>query len=631
MTSPEIKLNEVLPTAAPTISQLLADLDARPTPASYMRAARSLNQLTGALQAELKPIKLSLLSSYTINSLVPYLVVEGAREGFLISTQVAPFNSVSQELLDPQSQTARFNPDIVVVAQLLEDVAPASSYDFLGVDHEDMKGEAASQVSELTMALETFRTRCSSGFIIHNFPRTATAMLGIAEAMSERTQSDFVRQINASLTREVRQIPDSVVLDFDLLCAAVGYHRSRDTRGWYMGHAPLSAEILPTLARELAQIVRVMRGKPRKCLVLDLDNTLWGGVVGEDGLAGIQIGDGYPGNIFRDFQRRVLQLHQRGALLAINSKNNETDALDVFRSRPEMVLGLDAFAAVRMNWNDKPSNMVSIAEELNIGIDSLVFFDDNPVERALMREMLPEVLTLSVPDDPVLFSSVLDEARPFDRPTLTREDRERGTLQRAEKLRRTEKASHHSLEEFLGSLKLSVEIDELREADLPRVADLFRKTNQFNVTTRRHSAADLAGMRHDSKTGVFSLRASDRFGAHGLVGAAIVKLSDGTAIVDSFLLSCRVIGRGVESALLAQLIDWARARGAAQMRAQFIPTSRNAPSAGFYESHGFSASGGEDDNEWTLDLNGPLPAWPPHISLSGAAGLAVRMSDEVTA
>ena len=606
------------------VSDALAAVDAHPTPGGYARAARTIAGDRGALE----PLAVALLASYTIDTLVPYLVVESARREFALDTRVGAYHSVLQELLDPDSGTARQQPDVVVIAQQLDDVSPALVYDYLGMSTEARSAASTGVVGTLVDAMRAFRGRHSCTFIVHNFALPAAPLLGLAEPMSTDSRTDAVRRINDALAAAARSMSDVVILDFDLLCATVGYGRWRDERGWYLGRAPLSAALCVPLAREHARILHALRGTPRKCLVLDLDNTLWGGVVGEDGLEGIHIGTSYPGNVFLDFQRVMLQLHARGVLLALNSKNNESDVLEVFAARTEMLLGPEHFAAMRINWSDKPANMRSIADELNIGVDSLVFFDDSPGERARMRQALPEVLTLEVPPDPMGYVGVLEEARPFERMVLSDEDRRRGSIERQQRARKLESATASSLQEFLQGLEMRVTIRAIDAADAPRVVDLLRKTNQFNVTTRRHTAAQLDAMLQDSAVGAFSVRASDRFGDHGLVGVALARVEGTVATIDSFLLSCRVIGRGVESALLVHVVEWARAHGAGVLVGAFVATPNNAPAADLYSRHGFRQDSGGDrlrDGEgarWTLDLAGSVPPWPAHIARDLAGELS---------
>lgn len=593
-----------------SVSSVLESLDRRPTPAAYHQAARDLASVSG----NLTPVRIALLASFTIEPLVPFLRVEAARCGFAADMYVAPFDAVSQELLDPSSGCARHRPNVVFVARLLEDVSPALHDQFLSLDARQVAGEAERVIAETITALSTFRQHSNAAVVVHNFPCPPGA-LGIYEAMASESQTHAVWSLNERLAAATRSMAGSFVLDFDRVCADVGYRHWRDTRTWFLGRAPLSVAALPALAAVQATFIQALHGVPRKCLVLDLDNTLWGGVVGEDGVAGIQLGHTYPGNVFRAFQRALTQLHDRGVLLAINSKNNPADVDEVFRRHPDMVLRPEHVAAMRTNWRDKPDNMLEIAQELNLGVDSLVFFDDNPAERALMRRALPDVLTIEVPDDPMAYVGCLRASGAFERLSFTEEDRGRTRMYHAIRERARIEQSAVSVEQFLGTLQMQVSISATDAFSFPRVLELIHKTNQFNLTTRRWSAAELSAVMGDAETGVFSLRLSDRFGDQGIVGVAIARVNGTVGEIDTLLLSCRVIGRQVETAFLRFLADWAAAHGALHLEGEFIETAKNAPARDVYARHGFREVGqARGRSRWRLDLHGAELQWPRHIA-----------------
>lgn len=589
------------------LDQVLATLDERPTVAAYLQAARQVS----AFKEQLAPVRVALLASFTIDSIVPFLVVEAARLGFVAEVYVAPFNSVKQELLGADSGCIRHQPDVVFVANVLGDVCPALTHDVL-------PGQIAPQIEALVVdvvtPLQEFRKRSAAAVVLHNFSRPETPALGIYEPMAANSQTEAINGVNAQLTKAIGGIAGGYILDLDRVCANVGYSNCYDDRMWYLGRSPFSVQAWQALAQEQATFIRALRGPQRKCLVLDLDNVLWGGIIGESGLANIKLGQTYPGSVFRDFQQAVLELRGRGVLLAINSKNNAADVEEVFRSHPDMLLKMEHFACTRINWQDKPQNMREIASELNIGLESLVFFDDNPAEQALMRQALPQVLTLPVPPEPIKYIKVLRESRAFDRLSLTEEDLRRGEMYQEQTARRQLQQSATSVEDFLTGLQMTVSIEPVDDFAFPRVVDLLQKTNQFNLTTRRHSAGQLRGMIDDADHGVFCLRVADRFGDNGIVGAAIVQRRDDNVRIESFLMSCRVIGRTVETAFLSFLADWAKDWGLTAMEGEFIPTAKNAPAADFYARHGFTQVGCTDlGSRWRLDLKTVSFQWPAYI------------------
>ncbi|MFL5733181.1 MAG: HAD-IIIC family phosphatase [Chloroflexia bacterium] len=597
------------------LDEILALVDERSPVAAYTQAAREVRSLDG----QLRPARVALLSSFTINSLVPYLQVEAARYGFGADMYVGPYNSVRQELLNPSSGCVTHHPDVVFVAQQLSEASPALVEDYLALDTAAVEQSMQGVVTDLVTALKEFRKLSDAVVVVHNFALPQYPLLGIYEPMAQGSQTETIRRLNALLVEEVKAVPGVYVLDYDRLCASVGYRDWQDDKMWYLGHAPLSALALPVLARAQAAYVQAIVGKPRKCLVLDLDNTLWGGVVGEDGVAGVKLGHTYPGSAYRRVQQALLQLYRQGVLLAINSKNNQADVDEIFRSHPDMVLKPEHFASSRINWQTKPENMLEIAAELNIGVDSLVFFDDNPVERAAMRQALPQVLTLDVPSDPMKYAQALLESRAFDKLSLTDEDRRRGQMYREQAERQRLETSAGSLEGFYRDLQMAVSIQPVDDFALPRVVDLIHKTNQFNLTTRRHPASKVSEMAADPHYGVFSLQVADRFGDNGIVGVGIVQVEGESANLDSMLLSCRVIGRTVETAFLHRMVTWAREQGATEVRGEFLPTAKNAPAQGFFAQHGFTqVSADETGSKWRLDLSNLPFEWPEYIKDEGS-------------
>jgi FkbH-like protein len=385
----------------------------------------------------------------------------------------------------------------------------------------------------------------------------------------------------------------------------------------HMGAMRLGEQVLGAVAREYARYIAPLKGRTRKCVVLDLDNTLWGGIVGEDGLHGIRLGDTSPGSEYRELQQYLLTLPQRGILLALNSKNNPEDALEVLRSHGSMLLREEAFSAVRINWRPKPDNMREIAAELNIGLDSLVFVDDNPKERELMRQALPEVLTVELPNDPALYRSTLEALPELQSLVITDEDRARASQYRANRQREVVRTSATSLDDYLRSLEIVVEIADATDAMIPRVHQLFQRTNQFNLTTRRYEAGELAARARSNEWRLYALRARDRFGEHGLVAAALVRATLPEWSVDSLLMSCRVIGYGVETSLVATIVAEARASGASAVTGELIPTKKNAPARDFYERHFFSREGEDESGvtRWRYDLSSSSLQPPPWVHL----------------
>lgn len=342
--------------------------------------------------------------------------------------------------------------------------------------------------------------------------------------------------------------------------------------------------------------------KRKKCIVLDLDNTLWGGVLGEDGISGIKIGGDYPGKAFLFFQKSLLELSKTGVILTVSSKNNEADVQEAWEKNPFMVLRKDHFAAYRINWNDKATNIRELAEELNIGLDSFVFVDDNPTERELIRQMLPMVSVPEFPTQPyelpVFFKEIVDSY--FRVYTITEEDKQKTDQYKANAARSREQSSFSDLESFLESLDIQLIVEAANEFNIPRIAQMTQKTNQFNLTTRRYTDSDIKGFL-ESGWKIWCISVMDRFGDSGITGTIFV--SDDA--IDTLLLSCRILGKGIETAFLKCVLGVLKEQGIKKVRADYLPTPKNAQVSDFYDRCGFTcvdvAANGEKSYE--LDLN----------------------------
>jgi HAD superfamily phosphatase (TIGR01681 family) len=437
-----------------TVLDVIDTLDRRRTVAEYQSAARALDERRG----NLRPIRVALLASFAIEPLVPFLLAEAARLGFDADVYVGPFNAVHQELLDPHSGCARHRPDIVFITQMLGDVCPALNDDYLAQTSDGVDRLIDETVAACVNTIRAYRERSGATVILSNFGIPTTPVLGIFEAMADGSQTSAIRRLNTRLVESARALPGLYIEDVDRLAAQVGQSRWYDMRMWCLARAPLSGHALPVLAASHAAFVNAAFAAPRKCLVVDLDNTLWGGRLGEQGIDGIALGQTYPGNAFRRFQQALLALSRRGILLAINSKNHQDEALEALRSHPDMVLRPHHFSAIQINWNEKADNMLAIADALAIGVDSLVFFDDSPAECAAMRLLRPEVLTIQAPKDVIDYPSALVRSSAFERLSIAAEDGRRAEMYRDEVRRQQHRVSAASVGEFLESLQMAAEI-----------------------------------------------------------------------------------------------------------------------------------------------------------------------------
>jgi FkbH-like protein len=426
---------------------------------------------------------------------------------------------------------------------------------------------------------------------------------GILDAQRADNAAEAIQRINRGLRALAGEHRGVYVLDYDALVARHGREKWGDARKWLTVRLPVASANLPHLAREWLRFLHPLAGKVAKCVAVDLDNTLWGGVIGEDGMNGIRLGAEYPGAAFQELQRALLDLKRRGILLAVCSKNNPADAMEALSGHPGMVLQPRDFAAMRINWNEKARNLREIAAELNIGLDTIAFLDDNPVERQQVREQAPEAIVIHLPQDPMGYSQAVRDCPWLERLTLSEEDRQRGEYYAAQRERVELERSVTSKEDFYRGLEQVAEIAPVNAQTLARVSQLTQKTNQFNLTTRRYTEQQIAEMAASPAWRVWSLRVKDRYADNGLVGVAIAKVDGQVCEIDSFLMSCRVIGRTLETALLAHLAADARERGAKILQGWFLATKKNAPAQEFYRDHGFEVA--EQTAEgvlWKLDL-----------------------------
>ncbi|MGH7727484.1 MAG: HAD-IIIC family phosphatase [Vulcanimicrobiaceae bacterium] len=568
------------------------------------------------------PIRIALASSFTVDHLVPYADLSCRLAGLRPHLYVSPFNSWARDVIDEHSALRAFEPEILFLAVALDDLVPALAGSLPSEALERLGDEALERV----VAVAQRYCSWSQGrpLVVHAFHSAFAAPEGILDGRFTPSRAEWIASLNARLATALRALPNALLLDLTAAASVAGGSLEDEPKLRHLAGMRLPPRALAGIGRAYARYAAPARGLVRKCVVLDLDNTLWGGVLGEDGQDGIRLGEGAPGSEFVEFQRYLHSLAERGILLAINSKNNADEALAAIRSHPAMILREADFSAMRINWQPKPDNMLELARELNIGVDSLVFIDDNPEERERMRRLRPEVLTVELPRDPALYRATLEALPQLQALAITNEDRGRVDTYRTARLREQSKQSAGSVDEYLRSLEIRIEIARAERGAFARVAQLFARTNQFNVTTRRYELADIERFAADPALRLWVLRSQDRFGEHGLVAVTLVRCVAQVWTLDSFLMSCRVIGYGIETALLAFVAERARAAGAARLEGEFVPTAKNAPARELFATHGFRrderASDGDVANverqRWTLALAGAgEPLVPPWIAL----------------
>ncbi|HYH46514.1 MAG TPA: HAD-IIIC family phosphatase [Thermoanaerobaculia bacterium] len=538
-------------------------------------------------------VHVAYLGNFTLDLLPREVEKRAAAEGLRATGYVGRFGQHVQELLESGGALATPPPDVALLALSLPLLRPEALAGFAALSADGRRALRDEVLAHVGEWARLARERLPATLVIANFVAPARLAAGVADARLAYGEARFYLDLNLGLLEMFAGDPRVQVLDLDRLAARFGKDRVRDSKLFYLARMEWSPAFLPLVAEELVRHLRAARGLARKCLVLDLDNTLWGGVVGEDGPAGVRVGPGDPvSEAFLDFQRRVKALQSRGVLLALCSKNNPADVREVFAVRPEMPLRLADFAAVEVSWEPKHEGLRRIAAELNIGLDALVFLDDNPAEVSLIEQQLPAVKAVALPADPALYVGVLDGLTDFEKAAILEDDLQKTDQYRQNRERRDLERQTGDLSDYLASLETELTLRRATAADLPRAHQLFTKTNQFNVTTRRYGLPELEAFAAGPDSELWLAAARDRFGDLGVIGACLLRRDSspaggGILEIDSFLLSCRALGRGIESAVMNHLKRRLAESGAAELRARFHPTPKNAPAAGFFEKQGF--------------------------------------------
>lgn len=585
---------------------------AQPTPAVAPAAVAAFERLRD--RVPFTRCRLAILRSFTVEPMLPLLRAMAFAAGIDLDILVTDFGTYTQDILDPGSRLYAFEANVVILAVQSRDLSPPLWESFASLSEAEVSAAVGNASSSMTGLLEAFRSRSSAALVVHTLQLPPSPANGVFDAQAAFGQREAFARINREIAAAARGHDHVYLLDYEALVARHGSEAWHDERLWAVSRLPIRPANLVHLAREWMRFLHPLTGRVAKVLAVDLDNTLWGGVIGEDGMDGIKVGRDLGGLPFLNLQRAILDLHARGVVLAICSKNNTADAMEALQKHPGMLLRPSHFAAHRTNWQDKATNLREIAAELNLGIDSVAFIDDNPVERTWVRKQAPEVFVLDLPTDPGRYASALRDWPIFERLRLTEEDRNRASFYAQDRERGELQSSAKSLEEFLQQLQIRISIDRMTPQTLPRIAQLTQKTNQFNLTTRRYSEGEMAAMASDPGVRIYALSASDRFGENGLVGVAILRLAPAAWTIDTLLMSCRVIGRTIETALIAHIAADARAAGASTLLGEFIPTKKNAPAKDFFATHGFAGvgeAGAGGAQRWELPLSSDPPLAPP--------------------
>lgn len=552
----------------------------------------SYSQIQGELNAErmaaLPPFRTAVLRNVVIEPIEPYLRYLAYQVGSNLRCEFSEYDNVFQEAVGGHKGILNGHIDCVLVFIKLDNLSWDLARRFASLPPERIEGEKERIKAFITSVLTGIRKQTAALILWGGFELPIHPSLGIVDYQQKSGQTACVTELNQFLRDALQAHKNAYVLDLNGCLARVGAKNFYDPRYWHIGKAPYSREALEEISNEVFKYIRPLKGKNKKCLVLDCDNVLWGGIVGEEGLGGIKLGRTYPGSAYCEFQQEILNLYHRGVVLALCSKNNAEDVWEVFRQHPDMLLRKEHIAAAQLNWRDKVTNLRQIAADLNLGLESFVFLDDSPFEIGQVRQYLPEVEVVQLPlDRAVEYRDIVAAGGWFDTLTISEEDKQRGAMYRAEAARKELQMQSQDLEGYYSSLEMVLEIRFADQFSIPRIAQLTQKTNQFTLTTRRYSDAQIQELSQSDSADVIYLQLKDRFGESGLTGVCILKYDGDRALIDSFLLSCRVLGRGVEDAFLVQCMNRAKWRGCASAIGEYRPTAKNDQVKDFYSERHF--------------------------------------------
>jgi FkbH-like protein len=571
------------------------------------RLSRSIEQASqnGRSLAPLVPFRLGIVSNATSHFLVPALVATAARHGIALKCIEAGFDQAMQEALLPDSSLRVAQPDAVLLA-----------LDYRGLplratpgDAEAARQTVAAVLDHVDRMRQGLRANGKTICILQTLARPVETHFGSLDLVLPGTLRSLIDAINRGLAERVAT-SDDLLFDVAGLAETVGLADWHAPTLWNMAKLPFASTFLPLYADHACRLIAALRGKSRRCLILDLDNTVWGGVIGDDGLEGIVIGPGdATGEAHLAVQQTALRLRERGVVLAVSSKNTDEIARRPFREHPEMLLREDHIAIFQANWNDKASNIKAIAEALSLGLDAMTFLDDNPVERGLIRRLLPQVAVPELPDDPALYARTLLAGGYFEAVTFSAEDRQRAEFYQDNARRIALQQQAGDVDGYLASLAMKLTIQPFEATGRARIAQLISKSNQFNLTTRRYSEAMVAELEGDPDCLGWQIRLADAFGDNGMISVVICRRAGSDWQIDTWLMSCRVLGRRVEEAVLQELVTAAQRQGITRLVGGYRPSGRNQLVEEHYRKLGFELLDRHPDGstEWTLKIADAVP------------------------
>ena len=542
-----------------------------------------------------KDLRVAVLGSYSIQHFVSVLRFLLHEEGIDANIYEGEYDGILMDVLNDDSELYEFKPSIVILLPSIKDI---KEFPILGSDAEAVEQLADKQVQLYQGIWNKLEASLGCQILQANFVLPIERALGNLESNYEYSHSVYYKKINAKL--EQKRGGNVTIMDMDYWAGVVGKINWFDNSSYYLSKTGFRMDYIGIVAEVFVKQIMALTGKVKKCLVLDLDNTLWGGVVGDDGCMGIQLDPNNAiGEAYRAFQQYVLQLKERGVILAVCSKNEEDIAKEPFEKNDKMILKLDDISCFIANWEDKAGNIRTIASKLNIGVDSLVFFDDNPAEREIVKKFVPEVLVVDVPEDPADYVQALSLCMPFEWGQLTGEDFKRTQSYLQNSKRQELESSFVNYDEYLQALDMVGSVDEIDEYSKERFAQLINKSNQFNLRTIRYTEAAIEQMMQEENTKLLAVSLKDKFSDYGIISCIILKKKGEECFADTWVMSCRVLKRGVEEFAFSHVCDMARSMGCCKLIGEYIPTAKNRMVKDFYRNLGFEEI---CENKYVYDL-----------------------------
>ena len=581
------------------INKIINDLSEKELNSSeYINLSRKFYKNKKIL--DLKPLNIAFFSNYTLEFLEPYLNVNLAKKGYFLSANYNTYGMIEQNIFNSSSEIYTKEFDIFFFDLKFEDIFPNFEDYQIGLNQDKANELLLNFENYISNLLTNIRKNFKSHIFISNFSSQVNNVYSILEQNLEISKSDIIFKMNKLLIQIIKKYSLVYIYNYYSFSLNYGFSNIIDTKMSFFADIPFKAKYQIKLSESFIETILSALLTPKKCLVLDLDNTLWGGILGEDGPNKIELGESFPGNIYKDFQRSILSIRNLGIFIAIASKNDEKDVIDFMNNNKDCLIKPEHISAFKANWNDKASNIIEISKELNIGLDSIVFFDDSTHEREWIKNQLPEVNVIDVPNNPLLYKKILFESGYFNKLTISEEDKIRPVLLEMEKKRKLSKNKFQNLEEFIISLKMKITISKINDQNINRTSQLLNKVNQFNLTTKRYNENNLLKLKEEGYI-IYTIRVEDKFGDTGLTGVIIIQpLPNKIWKIDTFLLSCRVLGRNIEKVILNFISKKLIKINGQAILGEFIPSKKNMLVKDLYKSLNFIK---KSNKTWLWEIN----------------------------